>query len=106
VPSPSPLPGKITVPEQVLVSMAEIAGAAKEALLTLAVGTGLQVMAAMSGEDVTRMCGPQGKHNRDRAGVPAWRRGRVGHPGRAALAGDPAQGAGGRWVRRAAPAVV
>jgi hypothetical protein len=35
---PDPLPGEITVPEQVLVSMAEIAGAAREGLLALAVG--------------------------------------------------------------------
>ena len=47
-----PLPGEIAVPEQVIVSMAEIAGAAKEGLLALAVGTGLQVMAAMFDEDV------------------------------------------------------
>lgn len=65
---PDPLPGEIAVPEQVMVSMAEIAGAAKEGLLALAVGTGLQVMAAMFHEDVVRLCGPGGKHNRDRAG--------------------------------------
>ena len=65
---PDPLPGEIAVPEQVLVSMAEIAGAAKEGLLALAVGTGLQVMGAMFDEDVTRLCGPEGKHNPDRAG--------------------------------------
>ena len=43
-----PLPGEIAVPEQVIVSMTEIAGAAKEGLLALAVVTGLQVMAACS----------------------------------------------------------
>ena len=37
-----------------MVSMAEIAGAAKEGLLALAAVTGLQVMAAMFDEDVTR----------------------------------------------------
>ena len=63
-----PLPGEIAVPEQVIVSMTEIAGAAKEGLLALAVGTGLQVMAAMFDEDVTRLCGPEGRHNADRAG--------------------------------------
>jgi putative transposase len=61
-------PGEIAVPEQVIVSMAEIAGAAKEGLLALAVGTGLQVMAAMFAGDAERLCGPQGKHNPDRAG--------------------------------------
>ena len=63
-----PLPGEVAVPERVMVSMAEIAGAAKEGLLALAVGTGLQVMAAMFDEDVTRLCGPDGRHNADRAG--------------------------------------
>ena len=60
--------GEIAVPEQVIVSMAEIAGAAKEGLLALAVGTGLQVMAAMFDEDVVRLCGAEGKHNSDRDG--------------------------------------
>jgi putative transposase len=60
--------GEIAVPEQVIVSMAEIAGAAKEGLLALAVGTGLQVMAAMFSEDAEWLCGPTGKHNPGRAG--------------------------------------
>ena len=38
--------------------MAEIAGSAREGLLALAVGTGLQVMAAMFDEDAERLCGP------------------------------------------------
>ena len=65
---PDPVAGEVAVPEQVIVSMAEIAGAAREGLLALAVSTGLQVMAAMFGEDVTRLCGPDSKHNPDRAG--------------------------------------
>ena len=65
---PDPLASAVAVPEQVIVSMAEIAGAAREGLLALAVSTGLQVMAAMFEEDVTRLCGPDGKHNPDRAG--------------------------------------
>ena len=65
---PDPLAGEVAVPEQVIVSMAEIAGAAREGLLALAVSTGLQVMTAMFDEDVTRLCGPDGKHNPDRAG--------------------------------------
>src|SRR5690349_9541592 len=48
--------------------MAEIAVAAREGLLALAVSTGLQVMTAMFDEDVTRLCGPDGRHNPDRAG--------------------------------------
>jgi transposase-like protein len=65
---PDRQPGEITVPEQVVVSMAEIAESAKEGLLALAVGTGMQVMAAMFDEDVTWLCGPDGKHNPERAG--------------------------------------
>lgn len=64
--------GEIAVPEQVIVAMAEIAESAKEGLLALAVGTGLQVMAAMFGGDAERLCEPEGKHNPDRAG---YRRG-------------------------------
>jgi putative transposase len=60
--------GEIAVPEQVIVSMAEIAESAKEGLLALAVGTGLQVMTAMFAEDAERRCGPRGKHNAERAG--------------------------------------
>ncbi len=59
---------QIAVPEHVVVSMAEIAGSVKEGLLALAVGTGLQVMAAMFEEDVTALCGPDGRRNPDRAG--------------------------------------
>jgi putative transposase len=65
---PDPVPGEIVVPEQVIVSMAEIAESAKEGLLALAVGTGLQVMTAMFAEDAGRLCGPDGRHNPDRAG--------------------------------------
>lgn len=60
--------GEVAVPEQVIVSMAEIAESAREGLLALAVGTGLQVMTAMFAEDAGRLCGPGGKHNPDRAG--------------------------------------
>ena len=65
---PDPMPAEVAVPEQVIVSVGEIAGAAKEGLLALAVGTGLQVMAAIFDEDVARLCGPDGRHNPDRAG--------------------------------------
>ena len=76
---PGRLLGEIAVPGQVVVSMAEIAEPAKEGLLALAVGTGLQAMAAMFGEDAERLCGPAGRHSRGRAGrhragggVPGW----------------------------------
>ena len=65
---PDRQPGGIAVPERVIVSMAEIAESAKEGLLALAVGTGLQVMTAMFAEDAGRLCGPDGRHNPDRAG--------------------------------------
>jgi putative transposase len=64
----TPAGAEVSVPEQVIVSMAEIAESAKEGLLALAVGTGLQVMAAMFDEDVTAVCGPDSRHNPDRAG--------------------------------------
>jgi putative transposase len=64
----APALGEISVPEQVIVSMTEIAESAKEGLLALAVSTGLQVMTAMFDQDVTALCGPDGKHNADRAG--------------------------------------
>ena len=60
---PDPQQCEVTVPEQVIVSMAGIAESAKEGLLALAVGTGLQVMAAMFAEDAGRLCGPEGRHN-------------------------------------------
>jgi putative transposase len=37
-----------------------------EGLLALAVGAGLQVMAAMMEADMTAACGPQGRHAQDR----------------------------------------
>ncbi len=65
---PDPQDAGFTVPERVVVSMAEIAESAREGLLALAVGTGLQVMTAMFEEDVTGLCGPGGRHNTGRAG--------------------------------------
>jgi putative transposase len=58
---------EVAVPAQVIVSMAEIAGAAKQGLLALAVGAGRQAMAAMT-DDVARQCGPEGKHCTGRTG--------------------------------------
>ncbi len=54
------------VPETVSVALAELAGEMREGLLALAVGTGLQVMAAIMEEDVTAACGPKGCHDPDR----------------------------------------
>jgi putative transposase len=54
------------VPETVSVALAELTGELREGLLALAVGTGLQVMAAIMEEDVTARCGPKGRHDPDR----------------------------------------
>jgi hypothetical protein len=50
---------QLQLPEQVTVAVAELAGAAREGLLALAVGTGLQVLQAMLQEDVARLVGPR-----------------------------------------------
>ena len=72
----------LAVPEAVAVVMAELAGEVQEGLLAMAVGTGLQVMAAMMHADVAAVCGPKGKH--DPTGV---RCGTVPSPARSLSAG-------------------
>ena len=69
------------VPERVSVALGELAGGLREGLLAFAVGTGLQVMAALMEEDVTAVCGPKGRHNADRCGV-GYERGSVSLGGR------------------------
>ena len=59
----------LAVPEQVSVAMGEIAADMQEGLLALAVGTGLQVMAALMDADVTALAGPRGAHDPDRVAV-------------------------------------
>ena len=54
------------VPDTVSVALAELAGEMREGLLALAVGTGLQVMAAIMEQDVTAACGPKGRHDPER----------------------------------------
>ena len=51
------------IPERVSVAMAEIAENMGEGLLALAVGAGLQVMAALMEADVTALAGPKGRHD-------------------------------------------
>jgi putative transposase len=60
---------QLVLPEQVTVAVAELAQAAREGLLALAVGTGLQVLQAMLAEDVARVVGPKGRHNPGRTAV-------------------------------------
>jgi transposase-like protein len=57
------------IPERVSVAMAEIAENMQEGLLALAVGAGLQVMAALMEADVSTLAGPKGKHNMARTAV-------------------------------------
>jgi putative transposase len=60
---------QLQLPEQVTVAVAELASAAREGLLALAVGTGLQVLQTMLAEDVDRLVGPKGRHNPARAAI-------------------------------------
>ena len=57
------------VPADVLISLSEIAESAKEGLLALAVGAGMQVMYAMLDSDVATLVGPKGRHVPGRAAV-------------------------------------
>lgn len=59
-------PAPVSVPDVVSVAMSEIAADVREGLLALAVGAGLQVMAAMMAADVDALCGPRGRHDPDR----------------------------------------
>ena len=54
------------VPDTVSVALSELAGEMREGLLALAVGTGLQVMAAIMEADVAAACGPKGRHDPER----------------------------------------
>jgi hypothetical protein len=60
---------QLELPEQVTVAVAELASAAREGLLALAVGTGLQVLQVMLEEDVARLVGARGRRNPDRTAV-------------------------------------
>ena len=57
------------VPDTVSVALDELTGELREGLLALAVGAGLQVMAALMEQDVTAVCGPRGRHDRERTAV-------------------------------------
>jgi len=78
------------VPDTVSVALAELAGEMREGLLALAVGTGLQVMAAIMEADVIAACGPKGRHDPERTAT------RHGH-------GGGSVSLGGRRVRVARP---
>jgi putative transposase len=56
----------VGAPASVTVAIGEVIADVREGLLAMAVGTGLQVMAAMMNEDVTAVRGPKGKHDPNR----------------------------------------
>jgi putative transposase len=64
-----PTDAELVLPEQVSVALAELAGAAREGLLALAVGTGLGVLGSLLEADVDRLVGPKGRHNPGRTAV-------------------------------------
>src|ERR671924_679238 len=66
---PLPADAELVLPERVTIALAELAGAAREGLLALAVGTGLGVLRSLLEADVERLVGPKGRHNPQRAAV-------------------------------------
>jgi putative transposase len=60
---------QLQLPERVTVAVAELASAACEGLLALAVGTGLQVLQAMLAEDVAGLVGARSRHIPERTAV-------------------------------------
>jgi putative transposase len=67
----------LQLPEQVTLAVAELAGAAREGLLALAVGTGLQVLQTLLAADVARLVGPKAATTR-----PGWRCATAASPAR------------------------
>jgi putative transposase len=59
----------LVLPERVTVALGELAGAAREGLLALAVGTGIAVLGELLDADVDRLVGPRGRHNSERVAV-------------------------------------
>ena len=87
-----PAEAELVLPERVTIALGELAGAAREGLLALAVGTGIAVLGELLDADVDRLVGHKGRHNPDRA---ALRHGT--QPGQVTL--------GGRRVRVTRPRV-
>jgi transposase-like protein len=59
----------VVLPETVTLAVTELAGEIEEGLLALAVGTGLQVLAAFMQAEVTELAGPKGRWNKERKAV-------------------------------------
>ncbi len=58
---------QLELPDEVKVAVGELAGKMREGLLALSVGVGLQVMDELIEEELRRLCGPKGKHDRGRS---------------------------------------
>jgi len=63
------LAGLGELPEELRVTLGDIAGVAREGLLALSVATGMSVMQAMFEAEVTAVAGPKGKHDPERTAV-------------------------------------
>jgi putative transposase len=64
-----PTDTELVLPEQVTIALGKLAAAAREGLLALAVGTGIQVLHALLAADVDQLVGPRGRHNPARTAV-------------------------------------
>ena len=64
-----PADAELVLPERVTIALAELASAAREGLLALAVGTGLGVLGSLLDADVERLVGPKGRHQPGRSAV-------------------------------------
>ncbi len=58
---------RVELPEEVQVSLAELADRTKQGLLAFAVGVGLEVFHTLLAEDVAQVVGPKGKHLPERS---------------------------------------
>ena len=63
-----PTTAELPVPAEATIALGEVIESAREGLLALAVGTGLQVLQVLMTESVTAVCGPRDRHNPDRVG--------------------------------------
>lgn len=57
------------LPDEVVLAMSDIAGAAREGLLAMSVAAGMAVMQTLFEAEITEACGPKGTHDPDRAAV-------------------------------------
>jgi transposase-like protein len=58
---------QLDLPEEIQLEIAGLAGKMREGLLALSVGVGLKVMDELIEEELTRLCGPKGKHDPERS---------------------------------------